>query len=286
MRTDDLRKIILTIFRNKKFYGYEVYRILALQNTEINISRLYGVLNTMERDGLLNARWERSSSGPRKKTYSLTEKGQEELKEVLLEAISIVHTFYGDYLQGLFPQINVFDLILRTLTDGLEPDDRIVFITRQLLSIHTMLISMILKTKPEVGVYLVKPHSLEVKLDSDSINVLNGSHDNIPLKNGYFNRLIVLDLPNKNILKESVIEWKRVIQDDGSLVVITPTILIQKQEDPLTIGDFVEKYEHQVIEEGEHVDPESFLTTLKDSFHNLKQMETIHITLITAQDKV
>jgi len=47
----------------------------------------------MQRDGLLEGRWERSPSGPRRRVYQLGEKGREERAKILLDAIEVVHAF-------------------------------------------------------------------------------------------------------------------------------------------------------------------------------------------------
>ena len=69
----------------------------------------------MRKVGLLKDRWEKSRSGPRKKMYKISDKGNEVLNEILLDAIATVHTFYGDYLRSLLPGINVFGEIIGLL---------------------------------------------------------------------------------------------------------------------------------------------------------------------------
>jgi hypothetical protein len=112
---------------------------------------------------------------------------------------------------------------------------------------------------------------------------MNGNYEDIPFKNNFIDRLLILDLPKKEKLKESAREWHRVVQKNGGLTILTPTILIEKQEDPMTIGDFVEKHEHQIIEKGEHVDREFLLSTLKDLYETINEKEAIHMTVISAQ---
>jgi len=50
----------------------------------------------------------------------------------------------------------------------------------------------------------------------------------------------------------------------------------------MTIGDFVEKYEHQIIEKGSLLDPEVFISSIKNNFANVTQSEATHMTFITA----
>jgi DNA-binding PadR family transcriptional regulator len=69
--TSEIEKKILLLLKNSELYGYQINKLLQNQNININISRIYTILNNMETDMLLYARWEKSSTGPRRKIYSL-----------------------------------------------------------------------------------------------------------------------------------------------------------------------------------------------------------------------
>ncbi len=111
---------------------------------------------------------------------------------------------------------------------------------------------------------------------------MDGSYDDMPFKNGFIDRLVVVDLLKRDILDKSVGEWQRVLNQKGMLAIITPTILIQRYEDPLTIGDFVEKHEHQIIEKGESVDREFLRSTLGRHFQRVVETEAVHMSTIFA----
>jgi hypothetical protein len=83
MRTEDFKRIILRMFKASEFHGYEVHKKLASEDVRVELSRLYGVLNEMLREGLLEVRWERSRFGPRKRMYRIGEKGKKELDKML-----------------------------------------------------------------------------------------------------------------------------------------------------------------------------------------------------------
>lgn len=281
MRTDDLKRAILLLLRNDELYGYDINRRLAQQGMSSNISRLYGVLNDMQKDMLLWDRWERSSKGPRKKMYSLTDQGKVALNEILLDAISTVHLFYGDYLRSLFPRVDVFGDIMRMLSDGLQNGDSIAYISNSFSGINQVLVKNIHEKNPEGKLYLIKPRDHDVNLEMENVNVLDGGYHDLPFKDNFIDRLIVIGVPSLETVVESTTEWRRVIKDEGRLNIITPSILVQKHYEPVTIGDFVEKYEHQVIEKGSVVDPALFITSLKDLFEVIVQSEATHITFIT-----
>lgn len=247
-----------------------------------NISRLYGVLNEMQKDRLLGDRWERSKEGPRKKMYSLTEKGREALNEILLGAISTVHLFYGDYLRSLYPGVDVFGDIMGLLTDGLKEGDSTAYISHNFDGINQVLIRTIHQSNPQGKLYLVKPSDLDFNIDMENTNVFDGIYHDLPFKDNFIERLVVIGVPAPETLVESVQEWSRVVKEGGRLTVITPSILIQEHEEPMTIGDFVEKYEHQIIEKGSLLDPEAFMSSIKNNFANVTQSEATHMTFITA----
>lgn len=247
-----------------------------------NISRLYGILNEMQKDRLLGDRWERSKEGPRKKMYSLTDKGREALNEILLAAISTVHLFYGDYLRSLFPRVDVFGDIMNVLTDRLQQGDSQAYLSNSFSGINQVLLRSLQAKNPEGKLYLIKPSNLDLSTDIENANIFDGTYHDLPFKDDFIDRLIVVGVPTLETLVESTTEWRRVIKEGGRLTIITPSILIQEHEEPMTIGDYVEKYEHQVIEKGSLIDPEMFRSSLRSSFSNVVEREATHMTFITA----
>ena len=273
------------MLRNNEFYGYDINRRLAQQDMSSNISRLYGILNEMQKDRLLMDRWERSKEGPRKKMYSLTDKGREALNEILLAAISTVHLFYGDYLRSLFPKVDVFGDILNVLTEGMQQGDNLAYLSDNFSGINQVLIKSLQAKNPSGKLYLIKPGNLDQRTDLENANVFDGTYNDLPFKDDFVDRLIVIGVPAPENLVESTKEWRRVIKEGGRLTIITPSILIQEHEEPMTIGDYVEKYEHQVIEKGSLIDPELFMSSLRDNFSDVVEREATHMTFITGNSE-
>ncbi len=50
----------------------------------------------------------------------------------------------------------------------------------------------------------------------------------------------------------------------------------------MTIGDFVEKNEHEILEGGSHIDKDFLFPILKNRFYNFHESEFVHISIITA----
>jgi PadR family transcriptional regulator PadR len=286
MQTEELKKLILKLYSHKEFYGYEVHKVLALEGVELEISRLYRVLNSMLKEGLLESMWKKSRRGPRKRMYWLGEKGKEALNEIFLDAIKTVHSFYGRYLLSLIPKINVFEEIYQLLTNELKGNEILVFITMGFTPMHEMIIQKLHSKLPHGKIFLVKPSSVIVELNLDNLFVLDGFYRDIPLRNDFADCMIIIDLPKREYLERTLKEWHRVIKPKGELAILTPAILLEKYEDPLTIGNFIEKHEHEIIEKGEHLDKTILDQQLKLYFQKMDEKSLVHMTTLRLSEPV
>jgi PadR family transcriptional regulator PadR len=247
MRTAELKNIILKQNPHQEFYGYEVHKSLASAGIEVEISRLYRVLTTMLKEQLLESRWTTSRTGPKKRMYRLSDKGQDALNDIFLDAVKTVHSFYGLYLLRLLPKINVFAQIYQLLTNELKGDEIIVFITRDFTPMHEMIIQTLHRNIPQGKIYLIKPDEIDADLALANLLYLDGNYHNIPLKTDYVDCMIVINLPTQEEVNHALQEWHRVLTPHGTLAILTPTVLLEHYDDPLTIGDFIEKHEHETI---------------------------------------
>lgn len=74
--------LILSILSHGESYGYQIIKnIKRLSDGKMEWAdgMLYPVLQRMERDDLVQSRWEVSEKGRKRKYYSLTAKGKEQL---------------------------------------------------------------------------------------------------------------------------------------------------------------------------------------------------------------
>jgi hypothetical protein len=65
---------------------------------------------------------------------------------------------------------------------------------------------------------------------------------------------------------------------------VTPTVLICKYKDPLSIGNFIEKYEHEALEKGEYMEAEPFRALLQRFFHKVEEKQIVHMTIFLAHE--
>lgn len=282
MKTSELKEAILKAFGGREFYGYEIHRSLSSRGVEVEISRLYRVLTEMMHEGLLEGTWEKSHKGPRRRMYKIGEKGKDELNKVFLDAIQVVHAFYGKYLMSLTPDVDVLSMLFSQLVSELEEQSNIACVTPQYTPMHEWFVQTAHKMSSRGHIYLIKPKSLQIDLKLDNLTIMNGSYFDVSLKHDFLDLLVIIDLPQKDALEVALKEWCRVLKQSGKLGILTPTILLEKHEDPLTIGDFVEKYEHEIIEEAEMIDKELLLENLKSFFAKVEERPIAHMTAFQA----
>jgi PadR family transcriptional regulator PadR len=82
MRKGVLEYCILSILNDKDKYASEILSALKDAKMLVVEGTIYPLLTRLKNAGLLNYRWEESTSGPPRKYYALTETGQLFLKEL------------------------------------------------------------------------------------------------------------------------------------------------------------------------------------------------------------
>ena len=100
-----LRPCLLLLLREQPAHGYELLeRLRALGFDRDDPGRLYRALRALEGEGLVRSSWERSESGPDRRTYELTRPGMEHLHEsaAALEAtrglLDLFLSRYGEFV--------------------------------------------------------------------------------------------------------------------------------------------------------------------------------------------
>ncbi len=87
-----LQPIVLTILSRGEAYGYEIMqRALDLSNGQLvwTAGTLYPLMHRLEAKGLISSAWHPSESGPRRKYYRITSKGQTVLEADKKEWINV-----------------------------------------------------------------------------------------------------------------------------------------------------------------------------------------------------
>lgn len=83
-----LRPLVLSLLAGGPKYGFQIsYQVKTLLDDDIQLpnSKLYPLLHSLERGGLVESYWEPSEDGPDRKYYRITAKGQEQLESARAE---------------------------------------------------------------------------------------------------------------------------------------------------------------------------------------------------------
>jgi len=267
---------------DEEFYGYKMHKILNSKGIVIGITRLYQTLNVMEKNGLLVSKFLKSPKGPDKKIYKIIKKGTIEREKVLLNSIKTIHRFYGEYLKKLPSQKNIFKLMANLITVGLKENDKIGFIIQSPSKMQEIMIRKTHEKAPKLNIVIIKPRPLQVSLSMDNLYFTEGSYNSIPMKDNYFDSLVVIGVPKKDSIETAITEWHRTIKQNGRLTIMTPTILIEEYEDPIEIGKFIEKYEHGSINRKNIIGNQTLKLMLKNFFNKVEERKIIHMSIFLA----
>lgn len=82
MRKGILELCILSIIKRGDLYASDIIEELKAAEMIVVEGTLYPLLTRLKNAGLLNYRWEESTSGPPRKYYALTEEGEAFLQEL------------------------------------------------------------------------------------------------------------------------------------------------------------------------------------------------------------
>jgi PadR family transcriptional regulator PadR len=283
MRTSDLRRTILQAFKNKEFYGYDIHKKLASNGINVEVGRLYKVLNQMRKDNWLESRWVKSSLGPKKKVYKIGKKGKNELDTILIKAIRTIHRAYGEYLFSLPPDKDIFKKISEIVACENQRQCNIVLVTDTPSPMYQKLLSNIQHKMENSKIFIVKPKKTPIKLNLKTVK-LEGDFENIPFKDNYIDLLIATSIPRNEIMKKAVKEWTRAINNDGKIAILSPDVLFGECKDPLRIGDFIEKWEHQTFENRKTGGGKNLISILKKYFQKIEEKNIVHMKLVIASN--
>ena len=82
MRKGILEFCILKILSTDDKYSFEIIETLKKSKMLVVEGTLYPLLTRLKNGGMLDYRWEESTSGPPRKYYSITDEGKKSLKEL------------------------------------------------------------------------------------------------------------------------------------------------------------------------------------------------------------
>jgi len=285
MRAQDVKIMILEKCGDKEFYGYDVQKKLKSEGVEVEFGRLYKILTGMLREGLLDSRWEQSPMGPKRKVYRLNEQGKLELNRVLLNAIDLIRRNYNDYLQNLPPLINAFYALPQMLADALENPCNITFVTARSSPTDDAILSSLQKSFPDCQINNIRPKSENREIKLENKVSFDGEYDALPLEDKSVDLLIVMGVPESKNLRKSMKEWCRVLKATGRMAILAPNALLSYYKDPLTLIDFLEKWEYTIMGRNSPADSTSVQGLLEDTFERVEKKQVLDLTVLLSSER-
>jgi PadR family transcriptional regulator PadR len=283
MHKDDLKKTIVEMLNTAEMHGYEVQKQLASRGFRPNISYLYRVLAEMETEGYLEGTRMKSALGPERKVYRLGKKGTSQLDQELKEAVKTIHVKYMQYLAKLPPEKSTIRKLQRLLDSQVGRSDTILVVAPKVF--YDWMLSSLGSVVEDGKIYLVKPQSVKLSVECANLIVLDTSVENISLKDNFVDAVRVHGEPEN--VRRALKEFHRVLKKDGSLAFIVPYSHPNKDNYPLTMGEFVEKVEHEVLEEDETKLDYAFAgSLLSHYFSKVKRHRLAHLAIFVAKGKI
>jgi|SRR5271157_834696 len=283
MHKDDLKKTIVEMLGTTEMHGYEVQKQLVSRGFRPNISYLYRVLAEMETEGYLEGTRMKSALGPERKVYKLGKKGSEKLDQELKEAVKTIHVKYMQYLSKLPPEKNAIRKLQQLLDSQVGRGDKVLVVAPKVF--YDWMISSLGNVLEDGKIYLTKPQSVKLSIECANLIVLDSPVENIPLRDDFVDAVRVHGEPEN--VHRALKELHRVLKKDGSLAFIVPYSHPPKDNYPLTLGEFVEKVEHEALEEDKTKLDYAFAESLLSRyFRNVKHHRLAHLAIFVAKGKI
>jgi ubiquinone/menaquinone biosynthesis C-methylase UbiE len=138
----------------------------------------------------------------------------------------------------------------------------------------------------EGNVYLVGPKSFEVNMKCSNLELLDTPVEKLLLKDNFVDTLRVHGEPEN--FDRALKEFHRVLKKEGTLCLIVPYFRINNDDDlHLTLGEFVEKVEHEQSKESKSkFDYINIEPLLRRYFLKVKSYRLAHLVIFAAKEKI
>ncbi len=228
-----LKDRILLSLDNSPAHGYDLLKLLEKDDQTIMITTLYRWLHEMESKGLVESELQSSPYGPPRRVYRVGHEGGSRLRNMIRNAIEVITHFYEKYTHSriasacklipkdnslfsgavLFsstPRMNKFDLnLLCTLAQKCNGS-----------KIH------ILGNKPPLEIQEI-PHRM-----------IKGDITEIKSRKSRYSLVWLNGVPEYHILPLALEEIRRVLKEDGTLIMTSPLTFFEEPQNP-SLGSFL-----------------------------------------------
>jgi DNA-binding PadR family transcriptional regulator len=280
---EDLRRLVLRTLVEREAYGYELLGELAAKGVELRPNYLYMILAEMERDGLLLGRWTRrpGGAGPRRHVYTLSEKGEKEYTNLVKDSLGLLMGAFFHHNQTR-EDITRHKERVRDLVDSLDTAPHNLKGARVVIAIpsYDPLVCFPLyyyawaEAFPNASIHLVKPRHLKLPASRPNVSLLDGSRNDIPLKDGFADLVVLEGIPNNATARETVAECMRVLKNGGNLIVrVSNSMTEERRSNYMSLFYFIERSFYELQGEDGKVSVNGLKKMLARHFADVRDSE-------------
>jgi SAM-dependent methyltransferase len=190
-----------------------------------------------------------------------------------------------DFLSKLPPEKSTIQELHRILdTQVKKQDARALVVTPS--SFYDWIVSPLCEVLKKGKIYLIKSPGGQKPLMHDNLILLDSAAEELAFKDNFFDFVRLHGEPQD--VDSTLRELHRVLKKDGSLALIVPYYKQLEDSPYLTIGEYVEKMEHQFSESDTRttrLDYHNAKSVLSYYFHTLEEHRLAHLVIFIAHHK-
>ena len=281
MKKRELKRSIVRLIRDGELYGYEIRKIILSEGERVQLSYLYKTLKEMCDEKLLESELSPGDHGPQTRKYRLTRQGRTELGRVFGEATELIHDFYEEYVARLPPRFfsEKFDMMMREAYAGRKSAALVT--SERLTQLHRRILHGLCGRTGAVSTFLIKPASIRSETQIRGLKILDGTLEDIPMKDQSLDAMVVVDLQDSMNLNACCGELRRVLKRGGIMFGCSPFIGLGGEYDPLDVGEFMKKTKYEMTGRA-YLDKETVKRQLAETFDYVDMTNFAFMTAFVA----
>ncbi|MBD3159225.1 MAG: hypothetical protein GF309_10590 [Candidatus Lokiarchaeota archaeon] len=226
--TSSMQERVLLALDEKPSHGYELLEVIRDSSSKLKLSTLYRWLHDMESIGLIQSRLVPGPHGPDRRIYSLTPRGENELREIFKKSVEAVLHFYVDYRYSLREEFGAGFVRPKQTKNSL----RVLLIpVKRFTSKDVKLLEVLVqKTKAESVYTLGDPSSIDTK--GINLKVVEGTAEDMAIGYSRFDEVWIDDTPSIDRLPFVLEECHRVLKEGGILHIMAPLVSVAESKQP------------------------------------------------------
>ena len=215
----------------------------------------------MENVGLVQSKVVPGSHGPDRRIYSLTPRGEDELREIFKKSVEALQHFYFDYRYSMSEELG-------TVLDKPKHTKKLVRVllvpVRRFTNIDVKLLEILRqKTKEEFVYALGDPSTIDTK--GIPLKVVQGTAEDMAIGYYRFDEVWIDDTSSIDRLPFVLEECCRVLKEEGVLRIVAPLVSVAESKQP-TLEQFIKISAVEFFPELGIIEGEQILTHLDALF--------------------